>query len=298
MVIALNGAELALVHGEHAPDRKPQIHQYAVRAVDADHPALDRTARELGLGRFDCATLLDPGDYQIVVVEAPNVPREELRTAIRWRVKDLLDFHVDDATLDVLDIPVPKDGPSRAHTMYAVAARNEAVERRVRSFEEAAIPLSVIDIPETSQRNIAALYESPGRGLALLHFDAQGGLLTLNYEGELYMTRRLDVHTEVLSGGDAAAAEEARARVLLELQRSLDHFERQFRWITLDRLLLGPEAAATGLGAYLRANMDLPVDTVDLNAVLAVSGGPMDASVQARLFHLLGAALRHETRAL
>src|SRR5690606_1255755 len=134
---------------------------------------------ELGATRHQCATLLGAADYQIVVVDAPNVPRDELKTAIRWRVKDLIDLHIDDVTLDILDLPVPKDAPARNHTMYAVAGRNEAIQSIIKRFEEADIPLSVIDIPETAQRNIAALYEEPDRAVALLNLDQQEGLLTI-----------------------------------------------------------------------------------------------------------------------
>lgn len=299
MAIGVGGGELGAVHGEFAPSVKPRIHQYAMRAVDAGAAGLERASRDLGLNDYQCATLLGPGEYQIVVVDAPNVPRDELKSAIRWRLKDLLDFHVDDATIDVLDIPLPKDAPSsRNHTMYAIAARNEVIQARIKQFEDASIPLSVIDIPETAQRNIAALYEESGRALAALYFDDAGGLMTINYQGELYLTRRFDVPLSEVAAADEATREETRARVLLELQRSLDHFERQFRGIPVAKLLLGPEPAASGLAEYLRASLGFAVHQIDLNEVLTVDGGVMEPRLQWRLFHVLGASLRHEARAL
>jgi len=298
MVIGVQAGELGVVHGQYAPAAKPHVHQYAVRAIDDEPGGLERTGRELGLGRYDCATLLDPGDYQIVLVDAPNVPRDELKTAIRWRVKDLLDFHIDDATIDVLDIPVPKDTPARNHTMYAVAARNAVVESRIQRFQDASIPLSVIDIPETAQRNIAALYEGPERGVAALYFDDHGGLFTVNYQTELYLARRFDIPFDEIASADERARDEARARVLLELQRSFDHFDRQFRSIAIAKLLLGPAPVDTGLAEYLRANFDFPVQGIDLNDVMSFAGGAVEPRLQWRLFHLAGASLRHEARVL
>ena len=52
-----------------------------------------------------CITTLDIGAYSLLFVEAPDVPSSELRAAIRWRVKDLIDFHIDDAVIDVFDVP-------------------------------------------------------------------------------------------------------------------------------------------------------------------------------------------------
>jgi MSHA biogenesis protein MshI len=299
MVVGLGEAALGVVHAEVGRSGKPHLHQYAVRAVDEEAAGLKRASHDIGLGRYECATLLAPGEYQIVVVDAPNVPRDELKTAIRWRIKDLLDFHVDDVTIDVLDIPVPKDAPARNHTMYAVAARNDVLQARIKSFEEAAIPLSVIDIPETAQRNIAALYEeSPPRAVAALHFDPLGGLLTINFQTELYLTRRLDIPFEEVASTDERMREETRTRVLLELQRSLDHFERQFRSIPIARLLLGPEPTETGLAEYLAANLGFPVQRIDLNDVLTVDGGRIEPPLQWQLFHLIGASLRQEVKAL
>ena len=297
MVIGSGDGELATVLGE-AGNGKPRLHQYAVRAVDDGATGLQRAARDLHMTRYQCATLLEPGDYQIVVVDAPNVPANELKTAMRWRVKDLIDLHIDDVTLDVLDIPALKDAPTRNHTMYAVAGRNEAIQSLIKRFEEVEVPLSVIDIPETAQRNIAALYEEPGRALALLYFDQTSGLLTINYQGELYFTRRFDVPFEELNAGNTEQREEARSRVVVELQRSLDAFERQFRSLAVSKLLLGPEPSPSGLKEFLAEGSGLPTQMVDLNEVIDISGGPLDARVQWRLFHLIGASLRYEVKAL
>jgi MSHA biogenesis protein MshI len=298
MVIATGNGELGAVHGQLGAAGKPQVHQFAVRAIDSEPAGLGRACRDLNLVGYHCATLLAPGDYQVVVVDAPNVPRDELKTAIRWRVKDLLDFHVDDVTIDILDIPVLKDSTARTHTMYAVAARNEVIQARIKQFEDADIPLSVIDIPETAQRNIASLYEESGRALGALHFDERGGLFTVNYQGELYLARRFEVPWDDVASQDERAREDARTRVLLELQRSLDHFERQFRGIPISKLLLGPESADTGLAAYLAANLGFPTQRIDLNDVLTIDGGALEPRLQWRLFHLIGASLRHEGRVL
>jgi MSHA biogenesis protein MshI len=99
------------------------------------------------------------------------------------------------------------------------------------------------------------------------------------------------------------AAPEARAelfgRVVLELQRSFDHFDRQYRYVPVAKLLLGPEPEETGLYAHLKANLDMPVERVDLLDRLSFTGqGEPDAATQWQLFHLIGASLRHEAKAL
>jgi MSHA biogenesis protein MshI len=282
---------------------KPVVERVVRMPVDDASPAqaLEKLGKELHASRYQWTNLLTPGDYQLLSVDAPNVPAEELKTAIRWRLKDMLDFHVDDATIDVLDVPMTKEAAGRAHAMYAVAARNQLIEQRQALFEQTKIPLSVIDVPEMAQRNIAAMMEPEGRGLALLSFDTNGGLLTITFGGELYLARRLDVSLQQLEQADDSHINALLDRITLELQRSFDHFDRQYRHITLAKLVLSPLGEiGVGLKDYLGANLYLPVELMDLAALLDISRVPelKRVSDQQRFFLTLGAALREEGIAL
>jgi MSHA biogenesis protein MshI len=276
------------------------IAQYPSTNIADDKP-LEKLAKESHAGRYQCTTLLRADEYQVLSVDAPTVPLGELKAAIRWRLKDMLDFHVDDATIDVLDVPVDMDAPGRNHSMYAVAARNQVIEKLQTVFSDAKIPLSVIDIPDIAQRNISALLEQEGRGVALLSFDTDGGLLTITYSGELYLTRRMDVTLAQLTqaGGEQKTA--CYEKIALELQRSLDHFDRHYHFITLSKLLLAPlPGEGPGLANYLSANLYMPVETFGLETILDIGKVPelKTPDMQQRYFLTLGAALRVEEKAL
>ena len=287
---------VCLAHVRRVTDRKPLVSFCAVQqAAPVDGNALEKLGKEAHLSRYRCTFSLNPGEYQMLVVEAPNVPAAELKTAVRWRMKDMLDFSVDDATIDVLDIPADKNAPSRARSLFAVAARNDIIRRRMEAFDAAKLPVSVIDVPELAQRNIAALLEEPGRGLALLSFDEDGGLLTFTYGGELYSSRHIDIPLSQLNQPDSEQRQRYFDRITLELQRSMDSFERQFGFVTISKLVLAPLPPAVNLEAYLASNLYLPVSTLNLDEVFdfsIVSGvGPVQ---RMQCFLALGAALRTE----
>jgi len=296
LVASLRPQELAICHGRIGSNGKARIGRLASHALEGDYAGADRLSRDWRLERYRCATLLDPGDYQLLLVEAPNVPSVELKAAIRWRIKDLLDYHVDDATVDVLDIPPDPSGAARGHSMYAVAAHNDAIQACIERFDAAQIPLSVIDVAETAQRNIAALYEDEGRGVGMLYLGESSGLFTINFRRELYLARRIDIGHDQISATPERA--EVFNRIALELTRTLDHFDRQFGFVAINKLLLGPEPEDSGLLEYLRSNLDLPIARVDLAATLAfdVDARP-DRRTEWQRFHLIGAALRYETKA-
>jgi MSHA biogenesis protein MshI len=282
---------------ERLPAAKPIVKLAAFHPVapSLSADALARAVRDTQAGNFTGSTLLAGGEYQLLQVEAPNVPQDELKTAVRWRLKDMLDFHIDDATIDVLDIPVDKAAGNRAHSMFAIAARNSLIQSRQDMFAEAEVPLSVIDIPEMAQRNISALLEPEGRGLAMLSFDAAGGLLTVSYNKELYLARHFDVTLAMLQEQDLERRHAAFDKIALELQRSLDHFDRQYHFISISRLMLAPTGVPS-LQDFLSAQMYMPVESFGLGDVfdLAEAPGLHAPAEQVRQFLTLGAALRHE----
>jgi MSHA biogenesis protein MshI len=299
VALAVTERDIRCVHGHYGGSGTPEVLRLAAEPIE-DPEDLAKSARNLDLSGRQCTTVLSPGDYQLLVLDAPNVPQEELRAAIRWRLKDMIDYHADDATVDVLDIPVDKAASGgRARSMFAAAARNQVIQACVEKFHGAGVPLSVIDIPETAQRNLSALYEEKGRGAAMLHLGEESGLLTITYSGELYLSRRLDIALAALTRyDDLAQRDEYFQRILLELQRTLDHLERQFPWVIVTQLLLAPEPTETGLAEFLRSNLDIAVIPVDLRDKISFADANAEPALQWQMFHLIGASLRYEAKVL
>jgi MSHA biogenesis protein MshI len=282
LAVSIDEAGLAFAHARRARGAKVKVASYAI----------DRSKRDLA-AKAHYSTMLRAGEYDILMVEAPNVPRAEMKSALRWKVKDMVDYPITEATVDFLEIPLePGAAAGRTPHMYAVLARNQVIQERIAQFEAAGIPLDAIEVPETAQRNIAALFEDPDRGVALAHFGESSGLLTITHGGELYLLRRLDVGVDALASDPDGADGGPLERVALEIQRTLDHFERQFRHVHVGKLLLAPTGRPTRLADILRARFEMPVEPIDLAEVLEFSGAAPDAATQWRLFHHFGAALR------
>jgi MSHA biogenesis protein MshI len=261
--------------------------------------ALEKVRKEAQLDESRFTTLLSANEYQLLMVDAPNVPVDELKTAIRWKIKDSISYHVDDATIDMVQIPTNKYGGDRPQSLYAIAASNETIRKRIALFEKAKIELSVIDIPEMAQRNIAALFETEGRGLAMLAFGDEGGMLTITCDGELFLARRIEITLGQLQDADEALRQQYLDRVELEVQRSLDYFDRQFHHIPVNRLLLSaPEFL--GMDKVLSNNLGIPVAMLDLTQGMDIIAVPelLDSEYVCHALPALGAALRQEKKVL
>jgi len=286
---------VCLVRVARGASGRPQLTacEYRPWGADGERKVLARLAADHGLKRARCTTLLTHNDYSLLVTEAPEVQTNELKTALRWRVKDLIDFPIDDATLDIFDVPGAA-ASGRAREMYAVAARNPAVQRQVDLLTCCGVNLDIIDIPELAQRNLAGLLAADQRGVVLLSFTARGGLMTLTKGGELYLSRNLDVGLDLLRTADASGHF---SRIVLEVQRSLDYFENRFRAAPINHLVLSPSARnIPDLVTYLGSNLSVKVEVMDLAQLLDYAT-TAPAELETLGLATLGAALRREEMA-
>jgi MSHA biogenesis protein MshI len=300
LALGMHPDHVDLVHVRRTANRKPEVLMCdTFRREGSYTETLTRLRKELKLDLYRCTTLLKNEDYQMHQVEAPKVPAAEMKTAIRWRVKDVIDYPLEGATIDVLDIPVDDSASARNHQVYAVTARNSAVEAYVKLFNDADLPLEAIDIPDLAQRNIAALFEPEGRGVAMVAFYEKEGMLTFTRDGELYLARRIDITLAQLGDPDLDRRNQYFERVALELQRSLDHFDRQYHYVPVSKLLLAPLPPGISLHEYLVPIVSIPVETIDLATVLEFPLIPelKHPERQSQCMAAIGAALRDEVAA-
>lgn len=293
--VSFGAGHLALAHIRR-DGSQPVLERCDILPLDSTPGSALAALRTAGIPRVPVSTVLGPEDYQLALVEAPEVPPAELRAAMRWRLKDSIDFRVEEAIIDVFDVPDQNRG-GHGRMMYAVAARRTAVSAHTEAL--AATPgFDAIDVPELCLRNLAALLPMSQAGVALLHLREAGASIVLVRGKTFYLARHVD-----LSAGNAKAAAPGHGRinaagVVLELQRSLDYYERHFDQPPITRIAVSPAGPrADELALELGRETGFEVGTLDLNTLVSCST-PIDPSAQASCLLAVGAALREEHRSL
>jgi MSHA biogenesis protein MshI len=318
---------------DYAQAERSRVLRCGVELRGDDTPqAFARRVRGLGLPGHAVSAVLPLADCQLLQIVAPAVPPAELRAAARWSIKDMVDAHLDDLTLDVMTVG---DGRQRATPQLFVAAASSRGLRETADWAQSAgLPLAVIEIRETAQRNLqSALAESRGRldrASAALMVHDQHCLLTIAAQGELFYARRLEWNPDALSVDratgidgqpptgmpapelvgldivDYGAEPEAGAthhddtpQLVIELQRSLDVWERSWPELPLDVLTVHAGEHSQALARALERALALPVEVLDVEQAFPgfaqAAGSP---NVGAAVLPLLGALLRVESRQL
>lgn len=176
--------------------------------------------------RAQANVLLNSVDYRIVVLDAPAVPHAERSAAVRWRLKDLIDYSIEHACVDCVEVPGATPGtPGRQ--VFAVSTQVETVRPWMQTYREAGLSLASIDIPEMALRNLSVLAAGPAAH-AFIHLGLKSTRLTLVWQRELCSFRQFDVSAFKLDAADADTRAQLIERLALEVQRSTDSFSRQF----------------------------------------------------------------------
>ncbi len=282
------GETLVLAQITRNRGSRPRLERYREVPTDGE------TARNLahfiqeGTRAHDRLSLVTPWEaYKILLVDAPDVPPQELRSALRWKIKDLIDFHVDDALIDLFELPADSQTAGGRASLYCIAARADAIRSLVDSVAETGAALTVIDIPEMCIRNLSALAPEDRQGLVTLHLESQRGLVVVTRQHTLYLARRLDFGAETLQLAPATTEQLA-----LEIQRSMDYCDRHFHLALAQTVLILPtQGAPSNLSESLTEYTGLAVRYCDLNQHLDCVR-PLAIEEQARGLLAIGAALR------
>lgn len=241
----------------------------------------------LGLTGSQTVGLLDQGAYQLLLVDAPDVPDEEMADALRWRVKDLVGFDIENSTIDYIELP--EDAyRGRSRMVYAVVAEKSQTERLASWIEELGLAPAVVDIPELALLNITKKLADEEAGLVLFHLGSPSSSVSLLSQEAMYFTRTLsyDVQHADLNPHQSASS------AVLELQRSLDYYESQVGKSPCVKLLVLPiQVGETALMTELRSNLPLEVQSLDLVDVVTAEKA-LNVETQQRCLLAVAAACR------
>lgn len=237
--------------------------------------------------------LLGDGYYQLLLVDVPAVPAEEMEAALRLKAAELLHYDLDDASLEVILLPA-QAYHGRTRMAFVVATRKEPLRRWALALAKHGLTLTSVDIDQLQLRNLA-LRASDQAQNGLLHLRADHCQLLLIYQDELVLSRRFDIGYHDLGAdaeGDALVLEGQtdiqRDSLVLELRRSFDYYESQLGLGSINQLQLTGWPGTSGMIDDLGNRLGLRFKPLQLTDFIALPEAPLPET----LLPLAGAAFR------
>lgn len=289
--LTISGEQLCVAHID-LRQGMPYLLNCETLAMRSERDAantLTKLVEDWELEDKQCSFVLNRSDYNLHLVEAPEVEPEEMRSAMRWKVKDLLDMKVEEAAIDVFE--VPHDAYRGRKMVYVVASKITRIQSIANLISDSGMKLAIIDIPELAMHNLSRAFIDDEGGVAFIDLRRNGSTMNISQHGDLYLTRRINTQLppEVMQSEDWTTLKD---RLILEIQRSLDYYESQMGQKAIGRVIISQRQFDTErMVSELNESLAAEVSALDLSDQIE-GDVQLDGATQQTCMAAIGATLR------
>jgi MSHA biogenesis protein MshI len=249
-----------------------KAHAYS-QAVDkaAKQEVLSKFVEQNSLKGHNCAYVLSLTDYAVDLIEAPKVEKSEMTKAVRWAVKEVVDYPVDTAIVDCFELPIPR-ASDNVTMAYAAVMPPTLIPEVEALINGSGLKLKFINIRELALRNIVMLDKNNENGSLLLRMHSLGGEILLSRKDTIFISRKMDLNldkflvTKKLSAEEVTDDDEILDQLSLDVQRSMDYCSSIFRQSPARCIILTPSVIDRKIACkYLNEHLGLDVHSMDLS---------------------------------
>ena len=248
----------AVAYVLHAKEKPLQVNQVP---VELDNYAQSLKALLQEQNEKPAASLvLGAHQYQIVQVDKPNVPEAEMLDALKWQVKDLISMAPENLILDYFSGPTLAGGIEKINV---VCAKKSELAEYVELFDDQGIPFDSIITEEFAFAGLVEKSEHPK--LLLCQQSNEEVVILIVKDGNIYFNRRLRGFAQLGSKSPEELGFGAIDSLSLEIQRSMDYFERQLKQPPIKEVqLILPIKTEQYLATKLAENTTAQVNVLSL----------------------------------
>ncbi len=262
----MDSESLALMAGEQG--RISVFESMPCSDVDAVATLVHTFCEHHGLAGAAASVVMAAGSYQMLLVEAPPVAQDELAEALKWKVKDLLHGSIDDNVID--GFMLPDDAyRGRQKMAYSVATERVALQRLVDQLNQGGLRVDRVEIPELVLLRLLEQDSKADHAEMVIVIGDRGGFMAAIADKAIYLSRKLDISSELMAACTNDQQGEGVDQLVLELQRSRDYFESQMGKGAITRLMLAPlNDSPVGLIEVLTDRLGLNVELLAFDELI------------------------------
>jgi MSHA biogenesis protein MshI len=243
-----------------SPHKKASIEQCTfIKCQPIDRKAeLARFVKKNQLKGCNTSLTLNPNEYQILLLDAPNIPEKEYEKAAKWLIKDLISYPV----AEIATATFPTFSATQQKKLYVITTKIQTLKDNLSFLYDAELKPVAIDVTEMTLRNVLALYREEDDGYALLYYFEKKLQIMILKEGLIYFIRT------ILADID----NDSHSQLIDETRRSFEYYQSQLRQSRPGKLLLSPNLTAIpNLQKDLSEQLKMPVETLSLPKKIKVN---------------------------
>lgn len=233
--VGSRGIALAIIDHSTALPRLIHAQFYPCDLTDQVR-ILSQASKDHQLDTIPCNFVLNPDEYQFLQVEKPDVPKQELQSALRWHIKDLIDYHIDDVVIDYLALPID------SMPLQVIATRKSTIQSRVDLLHDSKCQLHSIDIAAQAARNILDRVTAvpTDTSVGILNLWDSNSRISVLLDHDIYINRITQIGADSLTSVtvDDIDSQGIVDSLAIELQRTFDYYESFSRQMPVSHLLI------------------------------------------------------------
>lgn len=203
------------------------------------------------LRHSDCYGVLALEDYRLMLVEKPNVVDNEIGESLRWLVKDLIDFPLEEAVVDFFPAPTRIGQPAK---IYTVIAHLQWLNTIANMIVEAGLNLKSVNIAALAMRNIFSSLHVVGNSAVFLVKEGEHYYVLVIKNQLIYLERKLEFNSQNFYN-----------ELVAELQRSIDFYQNRDKTIPV-KIFLDPVLGQNKeLVQFIETALNLSIEGLDTN---------------------------------
>lgn len=262
-------------------------HDFPNKPFDVIANSFASETERLGLIGEICQVILAPGQYELLLLDALEIPESEMAKAFRWKLKGLVDLPLNDIAVDTFTVP-PHGGVGQRKKVFVAVTLLSALKNKLNMFESAYIYVNKVTIAELALRNLVACLPSKNNCPTIV-ISLEEGICQLHifYLNQLYLVRQLALTQTIVDENG-----ERTQNILLEIQRSVDYCLSELKLPEPDQIVFTPSFyKATVLFEFLKQELpNKEILLMDLNSFLE-PGANIALEDQQKYLYSIGGAL-------
>jgi len=285
--IALHAKFVRLVKG-NLIDGLLHYHSHDEVEIDGEDQwvaVLKELIKKHQLDEAHCCLVIPGNRYQMLQIDKPGIPEEEIVGALAWSIKDLVaGIPPEDIVADFMQVPTKPQG--QGDKINVVVTSNKTIQPLIEVFHDRNIVLDAVLPEELSLRNV--LDTSASASLLITSQKGEEVILQIIKQDELYIARKLRGFNRIHLCSIEDLEQGVIENLYLEIQRSMDFFDSQLKQAPVKNVLVAlPCIHQQSIIEQFSQLFKVGVDVLSVNHPSVV----MDDPLSEQFFPALGGAL-------
>lgn len=248
----------------------------------------------MGMLAHDCTLVLLPEQYQLILMDALDLPESEMLKALRWNLKGLSDYDLDDVAIDTCSVPTTNNNEKKK--IFVALTPLTLLNKKRAILEGAFLNVTSVITAEMGLKNLLPLIRHDNvtiqnTPIILVNLANKIRKIHIAYQDVFYLIREL-IPVQPVEVEEPIEI----ANLRFEIEQSIDYCVNQLNLPNPKSVFFTPSFQHFSENLKMIGEaLALTVEIIDLNQFVTCTP-PLDLQIQNTVFYAVTGALNPDQK--